>query len=103
MAEYFKRFEVNFPYFLSSLVGIQIRINCPKMSGTYYYNYKGFYRIVLLAIFNSNYCFTLFDLGQYANSNNYSVLANLTVGEMMENDKLGIPAPCKLRSGSFDP
>ena len=103
MAEYFKRFEVNFPYCLSSLVGIQIRINCPKMSGTYYYNYKGFYRRVLLAIFNSNYCFTLFDLGQYASSNNYSVLANLTVGEMMENDKLGIPAPCKLRSGSFDP
>ena len=31
------------------------------------------------------------------------MLANLTVGEMMENDKVGIPAPCKLRSGSFDP
>ena len=31
------------------------------------------------------------------------VLANLAMGEMMENDKLGIPAPSKLRSYSFDP
>ena len=31
------------------------------------------------------------------------MLANSEMGEMMENDKLGIPAPSKLRSCSFDP
>ena len=72
------------------------------MSGTYYYNDKGFYRIVLLAISDSSYCFTLFDLGQYENKKYCDVLANSTMGEMMGNDKLGIPAPSKLRSCNFD-
>ena len=40
----------NFPHCLVSLDGKHIHIECPKMSGTYYYNYKRFYRIVLLAI-----------------------------------------------------
>ena len=53
----------NFPHCLASLDGKHIRIECPKMSGIYYYNYKGFYSIVLFAICDSNYCFTLFDLG----------------------------------------
>ena len=34
--------------------GKHIRIVCPKMTGTYYYNYKGFYDIVLFAICDSN-------------------------------------------------
>ena len=73
------------------------------MSGTYSYNYKGFYRIFLLVICDSNYCFTLFNLGQCGSNNDCDVLANSAVGEMMENDKRGIPAPFKLRSCSFDP
>ena len=93
----------DFPHCLGSLDGKNIRIECPKMPGTYYYNYKDFYSIILLAICDSNYCFTLFDLGQYLSNNECGVLANSTMGEMMENDKLGIPAPSKLISSSFDP
>ena len=39
-----------FPHCLGSLDGKHIRIECPRMSGTYYCNYKGFYSIVLLDI-----------------------------------------------------
>ena len=63
---------------------------------------KSFYSIVLLAICDSNYCFTLFNLGQYGSNNDCGVLANSATGEMMENDRLGIPAPSKLRSCNFD-
>ena len=69
------------------------------MSGTYYYNYKGFYSIVLLVICHSKYCFTLFDLGQYGSNNDCGVLAN----SAMKNDKLVVPGLSKLRSCSFDP
>ena len=62
---------------LGSLDGKHIHIECPKMSGTYYYNYKAFYSIVLLAICDSNYCFTLFGLGQYGSNNDCGVFANL--------------------------
>ena len=73
------------------------------MSGTYYYNHKSFYSIVLLAVCHSNYCFTLFDLGQDGSNKDCGVLANSATGEMMENNKLGIPVPSKLRSCSVDP
>ena len=61
-----------------------------------------FYGIVPLAICDSNYFFTLFDLGQYGSINDCGVLAFSTMAEIMENDKLGVPAPFKLRSCSFD-
>ena len=80
-----------------------MRIVCPKMSRTYYNNYKDFYSIILLAICDSNYCSRLFDLSQYGSNNGCGELANSAMGELMENDKLGIPAQSKLRSCSFDP
>ena len=73
------------------------------MSGTCYYSYQGFYSIVLLALCDSSYCFTLFDFGQCGSNKDCGVLAILVMGEMMENDKLDIPAPSKLRSCRFDP
>lgn len=54
------------------------------MSGTYYYNYKGFYTIILLAICDSNYCFTLFDFGHYGSNNDRGVLANSDMKEVFE-------------------
>ena len=41
-------------------------------------------------------------MGQYGRNNDRGVLANSAMGEMMENDELGIPVLSKLRSCSFD-
>ena len=92
----------NFPHCIGALDGKHIRIECPKMTGTYYYNYKGFYSIVLLAICDSNYCFTLFDLGHYGSNNDSGVLSKSKMGELIENGALGIPNPSKYKSCDFD-
>ena len=80
-----KRFENtwNFPQCIGAIDGKHL-IECPKMTGTYYYNYKGFCSIVLLAICDSNYCFTLFDLGHYGSNNDSVVLVKSKIGEMIE-------------------
>ena len=93
----------NFPHCLGAIDGKHIRIECPQLSGTNYYNYKGFYSIILLAICDSNYCFTLFDLGHYGSNNDSGVLARSKMGEVFETDGLNIPEPSRHSTCKFDP
>ena len=84
----------NFPHCIDAIDGKNIRIECPKMTETYYYNDKRFYSIVLLAICDSNYCFTLFDLEHYGSNNDSEVLAKSKIGEMIEARELDITMTC---------
>ena len=93
----------NFPHCIGSIDDKHIQIECPKMTGTYYFNYKGFCSIVLLAICDSNYFFTLFDRGQYESNNDSGVLANSKMKEMIEENRLDIPPPSTYKSCDFDP
>ena len=56
----------NLPNCLGATDGKHICLQCPKLSGSNYYTYKGFYSIVLLAICDVKYCFILHDTGQFA-------------------------------------
>ena len=93
----------NFSHCLGAIDGKHIRIECPKLIGSYYYNYKGFYSIVLLAICGSNYCFTLFDLGHCDSNNDSGVLVKSEMGELIETQRIGIPDPAKHSTCDFDP
>ncbi len=86
----------NMPHVVGAIDGKHIRIECPKLIGTLYYNYKGFYSIVLLAICDANYCFTLFDLGQYGSNNDSGVLAISEFGKRFEEGSLNLPKDAKL-------
>ena len=96
--EIFKNFEEvwNMPHVIECIDGKHIRVECPKLSGTLYYNYKGFFSIVLMALCGANYCFTLFDLGQYGSNNDSGILANSEIGKMFEEDQLNVSPDCKL-------
>ena len=64
------------------MVKIYIRLECSELSRTVNHNYKGFFSIVLLAICDANYCFTLFDLGQFGSNNDIGVLASSQIAEI---------------------
>ena len=85
----------NMPHTIGCIDGKHIRIECLKLSGTLYYNYKGFFSMVLLAISDANYCFTLFDLGQYGSNNDSGVLANPKMEQMFVDDLLHVPPDTK--------
>ena len=81
---------------IGSIDGKHIPMECPKINGTLYYNNKGPFSMVLLAICDANYCFTLFDFGQYRSNNDSRALANSQLGQMFEDDLLHVPPNTKL-------
>ena len=80
----------NLPNCAGATDGKHIRLQCPKLSGSNYYNYKGFYCIVLLAICDFKYCFILHDTGQFSSNNDHGVLANSGIVEVVEENKLDL-------------
>ena len=95
--------SLNFLHCIGSIDCKHIWTECPKMTGMYYFNYKCFYSIVLLAICDSNHCSTLFDLGQCGSNYDSGVLANSKMKEMIEENRLDILPPSTYKSCDFDP
>ncbi|XP_066936564.1 putative nuclease HARBI1 [Clytia hemisphaerica] len=91
----------NYPHVIGAIDGKHIRIECPKKSGSLYYNYKGFFSIVLLAVCDANYCFTLFDVGAYGSNNDSGVLANSEMGMRFAEQDYDLPKEEKLSGCNF--
>ena len=84
----------NFPHAIGSIDGKHIAIECPK--NYKYYNYKGFFSVVLLAICDAKYCFTFVDIGQYGSGNDSGVLKQSKMGKGFENNEFDMPKPSKI-------
>ena len=91
----------NLPHYIGAIDGKHISVDCPKNSGSPFYNYKGWYSIVLLAVCDARYCFTLVDVGDFGSNNDSGILASLEMKKGFENDDFYLPCPspmpgCKL-------
>ena len=81
----------NFPHCIGAIDGKHIAIQCPGNSGSQYYNYKGFFSIVLMAMCDAHYVFTLVNIGDYGSNNDSGVLQNSAMVKALESNSPGIP------------
>lgn len=71
--------------------GKHIRIVRPLIFGAQFYNYKGFYSIVLMAIVNSSYEFTYVDVGKNGRISNGGVINSTLFYDLLNQGKLNLP------------
>jgi len=88
-----KEFEElwNFPHCLGAIDGKHVSIQCPLKSGSLYYNYKGYFSIVLLAVCDAHYTFTFTDIGGYGSTNDSSIFNNTDIFRAAEFGALDFP------------
>ena len=65
----------------------------PADSGSLWHNYKGFFSMVLMAICDARFCFTLIDVGEYGTNNDSGVLKNSQMGKMFQREEMNVPGP----------
>lgn len=84
------------PNSLGAIDGKHVRILHPPGSGSDYFNYKGFFSIVLLAIVGAKSEFIYADVGCQGRISDGGVLRNTDFFKALEQKKLNIPQPAEL-------
>lgn len=71
--------------------GKHINIQQPEHTGSDFYNYKGYFSTVLLALVDSNYCFTYIDVGAQGRMNDSTIFNNSPLKKKIEDGSLNFP------------
>lgn len=81
----------NFPNCIGAIDGKHVEIKKPANSGSYYFNYKKKFSIVLLALVDANYEFLVAEAGANGRVSDGGVLSNSTFYDRFKNERLRIP------------
>ena len=92
----------HFPNCIGAMDGKHIYILHPKDPGSDFYNYKGFFSIIMLAFVEYDCRFLFSDVGWQGRISNVGVFRNSAFNKELEIDKLNLPEPASLPS-STDP
>ncbi|KAK9679565.1 DDE superfamily endonuclease [Popillia japonica] len=71
--------------------GKHVVVQCPANSGSKYYNYKGTFSIVLLALVDNNYNLSCINIGSYGSYSYERIFAKSALQKAVEENSLNIP------------
>ena len=75
-------------------------MQAPARSGSSFFNYKKTHSIVLMAICNARYQFTVVDIGDSGRQSDDTVYANSNLGYTIGNKLLKLPGEKKIKKFS---
>ena len=83
----------NFPHTCGALDGKHVAGKCPPKSGSQYFNYKGFYSVVLMALVDAEYKFIWADVGGAGSASDAQIYNNAELKELVEDGTIIFLAP----------
>jgi len=92
----------NLPHACGALDGKHVAIRKPKDSGTLYYNYKGFFSIVLLALVDADYRFVWADIGANGAASDCGVFNRSELEPGLREGTINLPDPSPLPNDDRD-
>lgn len=91
--------ECHFRNCIGALDGRHMAIVNPLHAGSTFYNYKGTFSIVLLAMCDANYCFTYANIGAQGRISDGGVFNSCSLSEKLDRNTLHLPPPESLSRG----
>ncbi|XP_041464135.1 putative nuclease HARBI1 [Lytechinus variegatus] len=92
----------NFPHCCGAIDGKHVTIKKPPKSGSLYYNYKGFFSIVMLAVVNSDYKFIWADVGSPGSYSDAGIFNRSRLEPGLREGTIGLPQPDPLPNDDQD-
>lgn len=84
----------NFPHVVGAVDGKHVACKAPPNSGSEYYNYKGFFSVILFAMVTSDYKFLWVDVSGNGSASDAQIFNNSELKEGLENNTIrGWPQP----------
>lgn len=88
--------KVGFPHCIGAIDGTHVKLECPSSTGSMYYNYMGYYSVVLQAVADVRLKFLTIHAGGYGKQSDGGTFGESNLHKLIEEGRFNMPPDAPL-------